>query len=111
MAYYTGFIENLYFEPGDGEISIYYHHTQPVWNGQGIRPIRLLMVTVIDIYTLYMEKRGKSIEIIDKLSKINHPHLTKIEKWWYINDQAIFIEMESPINVISAKQLNEISTL
>ena len=84
--YYNGFIENLYFEPGDGEISIYYHHTQPIWNGIGTKPIRLLMITVIDIYTLYLEKRGKAIELIDRLSKINHPHLTHIEKWWYIND-------------------------
>ena len=66
------------------------------------------MITVIDIYTLYVEKRGKAIEIINKLSKINHANLTKIEKWWYINDQAIFVEMESPINVLSNRHLNEL---
>jgi len=61
------------------------------------------MVTVIDIYTLYQEKRGKALELIEKLSKLDHPNLIKIEKWWYITDSAIFLEMEAPINVLSSQ--------
>lgn len=58
------------------------------------------MVTVIDIYTLYKEKRGKAIDIVNVISKINHPSLMRIYKWWYIADKCIFIESECPINAL-----------
>jgi len=49
-------IENLYFEKGDGEISICEYEQE------------IMMVTVIDISTLFKEKRGKAFDLIAKLS-------------------------------------------
>jgi len=68
------------------------------------------MVTVIDIYTLYKEKRGKALELIDKIARIKHPHLVSIHRWWYIADQAIFIEMETPKNVIGQGSLQGVAS-
>lgn len=59
------------------------------------------MVTVIDIFTLYKEKRGKALELIDLLAKIKDPNIIAIRKWWYIPDQCIFVETECPINALS----------
>lgn len=55
-----------------------------------------MMVTVIDISTLFKEKRGKAFELITKLSEIIHDSLTEIYKWWYIQEELIFVEMEAP---------------
>jgi len=65
--YYDGIIENLYFEKGDGEISIYKRSHDD--------PDRLMMLTVIDISTLFKEKRGKAFELINKLAGIIHESL------------------------------------
>jgi len=56
------------------------------------------MVTCIDIETLYKEKRGAAIDLIQKLSCISHPNLVTISKWWYIQDKILFVEMEAPLN-------------
>ena len=42
------------------------------------------MVICIDISTLYKEKRGKAIDLIEKLSKIKDENLVEIYNWWYI---------------------------
>ena len=44
------------------------------------------MVISIDISTLYKEKRGKAIDLIEKLSKIKDENLVEIYSWWYIED-------------------------
>lgn len=54
--YYPHLVENLYFEKGDGEISICEYEQE------------VIMVTVIDISTLFKEKRGKAFDLIAKLS-------------------------------------------
>ena len=54
------------------------------------------MVTVIDISTLYKERRGKALDMIAKYNSIKHPNLIKIFNWWYIPDQFIFVETEAP---------------
>lgn len=57
------------------------------------------MVISIDISTLYKEKRGKAIDLIEKLSKIKDENLLEIYNWWYIEDQVIFVETETPLNI------------
>ena len=59
------------------------------------------MVTVVDINTLYKEKRGKALDLVQRLTSLTHPNLMQIRKWWYIADQSIFIESESPCNALS----------
>mmetsp|Transcript_33548 Transcript_33548/g.51581 ORF Transcript_33548/g.51581 Transcript_33548/m.51581 type:complete len:147 (-) Transcript_33548:2559-2999(-) len=56
------------------------------------------MVTAIDISTLFQEKRGRAIELVDRLSKIRHPNLIEISHWWCIPDQTIYVESEAPLN-------------
>lgn len=46
----------------------------------------LIIVTVIDLNTLFKDRWGKAIEMIDKLSKIKHPNLVTIYKYWLIPD-------------------------
>jgi hypothetical protein len=77
----------LYFEKGEGEISVFVNPTNPQ---------RLLQVTVIDISTLFVEKRGKAFETIAKFSELKDCGLVKIHRWWNIEDQLLFIEMEAP---------------
>jgi hypothetical protein len=57
------------------------------------------MVISIDISTLYKEKRGKAIDLIEKLSAIKDENLVEIYNWWYIEDQVIFVETETPLNI------------
>ena len=54
---YQNITEVLYFEPGDGEIFIYYDSINKLQK----------MVTCIDISTLFKEKRAKAIAITDFL--------------------------------------------
>ena len=56
------------------------------------------MVTCIDIETLYRDKRGDAIKIIDMYTQLVHPNLITIYKWWYIKDKVIFVETEAPLN-------------
>ena len=72
-------------EEGEGEISIYRSNFS-----------QYVMVTCIDISTLYKDKRGKALELIQNLSNLKHDNLIQIFKWWYIPDQTIFIETEAP---------------
>jgi hypothetical protein len=53
--YYQDFVENLYYEKGEGEISVF---VQPEDRS------KLMAVTVIDISTLFQEKRGKAFDLI-----------------------------------------------
>ena len=46
----------------------------------------LMIVTVIDLSTLFKDRWGKAIEMIDKLTKIKHPNLVTIYKYWFIPD-------------------------
>ena len=55
------------------------------------------MIICIDITTLYKEKRGKAIDLIERLSKIKNENLVEIYNWWYIEDQMIFVEAETPV--------------
>lgn len=87
--YYQNNIENLYYESGDGEISIFQEYID--------NELELYMVICIDISTLFKEKRGKAFDLIEKLSKIKDENLVEIFNWWYIEDQVIFIEAEAPI--------------
>jgi hypothetical protein len=88
VQYYDGIVENLYFEKGDGEISIY--------KRLDYEKNHLMMLTVIDISTLFKEKRGKAFDLINKLAGIIHDSLVQIYKWWYIQEELIFVEMEAP---------------
>ncbi len=59
-----------------------------------------MIVTVIDLSTLFKDRWGKAIEMIDKLSKVNHPNLVTIYNYWFIPDEALFIEIEPPSNLL-----------
>lgn len=85
--YYDKLIQNLYFERGEGEMSVFVQ--------QG-NVKKLILVTVIDISTLYQEKRGKAFDLISKLFQIRDDSLVKILNWWNIEDQLIFVEQEAP---------------
>lgn len=85
IEHYPQVVKNLYFEPKDGEISLVYHEGQ------------LIMVTAIDISSLFKEKRKKAYDYVQKLLKIKNDNLVEIYKFWYVPDQIIFIEMEPPI--------------
>jgi hypothetical protein len=76
-------VENLYYEVGDGEISIYRGYANDY--DQECEQ-ESFMVISIDISTLYKEKRGKAIDLIEKLSKIKDENLVEIYSWWYIED-------------------------
>jgi hypothetical protein len=43
-----------------------------------------MMVIAIDIQTLYKEKRGKALDLIDKIASIRNQNLMLIYNWWYI---------------------------
>ena len=57
------------------------------------------MVTCVDISTLYPEKRGKSLILIETLSQFSHKHIVPILKYWVVEDMLIFIETEVPVSV------------
>ena len=97
--YYKNFIQNLYFEKGDGEISIYLKENMNLISPtQEISEDDLIMIICIDIETLFKEKRGNAIHLIETFYKLNHPNLINIQKWWYIQDKMIFVETEAPLN-------------
>ena len=54
------------------------------------------MVTCIDISTLYQEKRGNAIQMIQTLIGFKHEHLVTIEKYWIVPNYLLFVEMEAP---------------
>ena len=58
----------------------------------------LVMIICIDIETLFKEKRGNAISLIDQFSKIKHASLINIQRWWYIQDKIIFVETDPPLN-------------
>ena len=58
------------------------------------------MVTCVDISTLYKEKRGKALHTVSLMSKLKHRNLVEIYKFWVVEENLIFIEMELP-DVIS----------
>ncbi len=81
--FYKNFIQNLYYEQGDGEVSVFFKDDTK----SDYKIINdLMIVTVIDLSTLFKDRWGKAIEMIDKLSKIKHPNLVTIYKYWYIPD-------------------------
>ena len=84
MDHYPQVVQNLYFEPKDGEISIVVHESN------------LIMVTAVDISSLFKEKRKKAYEYVQKLVKIKSKNLVEIYKFWYVPDQVIYLEMEPP---------------
>jgi hypothetical protein len=81
--YYSDLVENLYYEVGDGEISVYRSYASDYDQETDLESF---MVICIDIATLYKEKRGKAIDLIEKLSKIKDDNLVEIYNWWYIED-------------------------
>lgn len=86
-AYYNDLKEVLYFEQGDGEISIYCEEENSP---------RLMMLIVIDITSLFKEKRGKAFELIQSYACIKDDCVVSIYRWWHIKDELIFIETEAP---------------
>jgi hypothetical protein len=78
----------LYFEQGDGEIFIYYD----------IAAKTLKMVTCIDITSLYREKRGKALSVVNCMSKIRHQNITHIYGHYVVEERFIYVEMEAPEN-------------
>lgn len=67
----------MYFEKGEGEMSVFVQQ-----NNNN----RLILVSVIDISTLYQEKRGKAFEMITNLFTFRDNSLVKILNWWNIED-------------------------
>ena len=97
----------MYYEKGEGEISIYidpckrnltYQDPNAEYTEETEKYAYMMMVTCIDIETLYRDKRGEAIKIIDLYTQLAHPHLITIYKWWYIKDKVIFVETEAPLN-------------
>ena len=54
------------------------------------------MVTCIDLSTLYQEKRGSAIQMIQTLSNFKHENLLAIEKYWIVPNKMLFVETEAP---------------
>ncbi len=80
-------VESLYYEQGEGEIFVVQESSESS---------QLIMVTCIDISSLYRGKRGKALLLIEELFKYKHPNLVEIYKYWVIPDELIFVEMECP---------------
>jgi hypothetical protein len=59
--FYSKFIQNLYYEKGEGEMSVFVDTKNSN---------KLMLVTVIDISTLYQEKRGKAFDMMQNLFQI-----------------------------------------
>lgn len=64
-AHYPNVQEVLYYEPGDGEIFIYF---DPVLKASKA-------VTCIDISSLFKEKKAKAIAITNFLAQVRHPNI------------------------------------
>ena len=77
---------SLYYGKGDGEIFLI--------NDQETGKTK--MVTCIDISTLYQEKRGSAIQMIQTLSSFRHKNIAIIEKYWIVPNYLLFVEMEAP---------------
>ena len=77
---------SLYYGKGDGEIFLVHDEVKNCNK----------MITCVDISTLYQEKRGSAIQMIQTLSSFNHEHLVKIEKYWIVPNYLLFVEMEAP---------------
>lgn len=88
-SYYSQVVNSLYYDQGDGEIFIAYVEEHKCNR----------MVTCVDISTLYPEKRGKSLILIETLARFKHQHLVPILKYWVVEDMLIFIETEVPLSV------------
>ncbi|CDW78710.1 morn domain repeat containing protein [Stylonychia lemnae] len=88
-AHYQNIQETLYYEPGDGEIFVYY---DDVANLQK-------MVTCIDISTLFKEKRAKAIAITNFLGQVRNANIVQIYSHQIIDEKYVYIEMEVPQNL------------
>ena len=54
------------------------------------------MVTCIDISSLYQEKRGSAVQMIQTLASFRHENLVTIDKYWIVPNYLLFVEMEAP---------------
>ncbi len=63
------------------------------------------MVTCIDITSLYKEKRGKALAIINFLCQVQHDNITYIYDHHVIDEKFIYIEMEAPLVISQWKTL------
>lgn len=84
--YYPNLVVSLYFGKGDGEIFLV-HDKETNINK---------MVTCIDISTLYQEKRGNAIQMIQTLASFKHNNLVSIDRYWMVPNYLLFVEMEAP---------------
>lgn len=85
-------IQNLYSEEGDGSIFI---ETDKVSG-------KKQLITVVDISTLYKEKRMKSVTLAKRYASISHGNLIDVKKL-YITKKMLYFEMEAPENTGSWK--------
>ena len=77
---------SLYYGKGDGEIFLV--------NDEATGKSK--MVTCIDISTLYQEKRGSAVQMIQTLASFRHKNIVTIEKYWIVPNYLLFVEMEAP---------------
>jgi len=56
------------------------------------------VVTCIDISSLYQEKKGKAIQLINLLCAVKHNHITHIYGHTVVDERLIYVEMEMPLN-------------
>ena len=85
-------IQSLYSEEGDGSIFI---ETDKLSG-------KKQLVTMIDISTLYKEKRAKSVSLARTYATLYHRNLIEVKKL-YITKKTLFFEMEAPDNTGSWK--------
>jgi serine/threonine protein kinase len=85
-------VQNLYSEEGDGSIFI---ETDKISG-------KKQLITVVDISTLYKEKRMKSVTLAKRYASISHNNLIEVKKL-YITKKMLYFEMEAPENTGSWK--------
>lgn len=78
----------MYAEEGDGAIHI------ETDKKSGARTL----VTIVDISTLYKEKRAKSVSLAKTFSTLTHENLVAVYKL-YISKKMLYFEMEAPENI------------
>lgn len=84
-------LQTLYSEEGDGEIYI-----------ENMKDKSKKLITVVEISTLYKEKRLKSVSLARTYATISHRYLIHVYKL-YITKKTLFFEMEAPENTSSWK--------
>lgn len=85
-------VQTLYSEDGDGSIFI---ETDQYTSTK-------VLVTYIDISTLYKEKRAKSIVLAKKYAILSHLNLIDVSKL-FVTKKTLYFEMEAPENTGSWK--------